>query len=190
MRTITHNLTRLISFSGRQPPRIFWPYAGFVVGLSFVASFALVIPVMASTFERMQKFAEEHPDQATVTRGPGHYSIQIEGYHPELVPDFGTLIAGFGVIAAAAAVLLAAAVARRLHDRGRSGFWGAMPLPFLATGMTLLPGLFRLDPPDFTLFGLLFLNNLVYLVSLAVLVVMLARRGDPEENRYGPPFAG
>ena len=140
----------------------------------------------------MQAFAAAHPDQATVEQGPGHYSVQIHGYHPELMPDFSGFVMVEAVSVIALVALLAAAVARRLHDSGRSGWWGALPLPFLAFGLAAFLLLFsRSGPghaqPNFALFGLLFVNNLVYLGTLVALIVMLALPTQPQPNRYGEP---
>ena len=191
--SIRHGFTGLLGFSGRDPARRFWPYAGAVMALFFFAAFATMAPIMIGTFARMQAFATEHPDQATVTRGPGSYSIEIHGNHPELMPDVTPFFVAMQVGAALAVLLLAAAVTRRLHDRGRRGWWGLPPLIFLAVGLTLFPRLFNSalngqDTPDtMAMFGLMMANNLLYLASLALLVFLLAGASQPGENRFGPP---
>lgn len=180
----------LARFSGRDPRRRFWPYAMLVVGLVFVALGAAMSWIMASVFERMQRFAVEHPDQARVTSLPGSYSIQIQGDHPELMPDLTPFFAVLGIGMAAAVVLLAAAVTRRLHDRGRAGYWGLAPLPFLIIAFGLLPRLFAsmsADDQPTGLFLALFCNNMLYLASLVLLVVLLAKESDPGPNRFGAP---
>jgi uncharacterized membrane protein YhaH (DUF805 family) len=186
---LRYNLRRLASFEGRQPGRSFWPYAGFVIGLVFVSMFVLMLPEMLDTFSRVQRFAAEHPDQARVEVGPGRYSIQIKGDHPELLPDMRVFGVGVGVLTILAVLLLAAAVARRLHDRNLSGFWGLMPLPFLLFGLVAMPRAFdaaRRGVPRIDTFLLIFFNNLIYLALLGLLVFLLARRGTPGPNRYGP----
>jgi uncharacterized membrane protein YhaH (DUF805 family) len=113
----------------------------------------------------MQRFAAEHPDQATVTQGPSGYAIEVQGNHPELFPDMTPFFTVMQVGCALAVVLLAAAVTRRLHDRGRRGWWGLPPLPFLLVGMTAFPRFFNstlageMTPDAMKLFGLLFANN-------------------------------
>jgi uncharacterized membrane protein YhaH (DUF805 family) len=185
----------LARFRGRDRPGQFWPYAGAILLLDFVATFALMVPVMVDSFAKMQRFAAEHPDQATVESGPGSYSVTIHGYHPELMPDMAGLMAGFGLIGAASVLMLAAAVARRLHDRGLSGLVGLMPLPFLVFAFLIMPRLFAGigtgSPPDIRLFLALLLNNLLYLASLLLLAILLAQRGAAGPNRFGPdPRAG
>jgi uncharacterized membrane protein YhaH (DUF805 family) len=105
-------------------------------------------------------------------------------------PAFGQVIRGVAIVSAVAVLLLAAAVARRLHDTGRSGAWGLLPLPCLFFGLykmsQFFAGLARRDPEPGS-FTLIFVNNLVYLACLGLLVFLLARPGVPGDNRYGPP---
>ena len=175
-------------FSGRDARSHFWPYAIFLFLLNGAATLLAVVPLMMDLFERIRRFAIEHPEHVRVESGPGHYSIKIQGYHPELMPDLGGFALSLAVVGAATAALLAAAVVRRLHDRDSSGLWGLMPLPFLALGFALIPKLFSgfaTAAPDMRLFFLLFLNNLCYLSALVALIVMLAKRGTPGPNRFG-----
>jgi uncharacterized membrane protein YhaH (DUF805 family) len=191
--SIRHGFTSLTRFSGRDPAGRFWPYVGAVIALFFAAAAATMGPIMSGTFARMQTFAAEHPDQATVTEGPGSYSIQIHGNHPELMPDMTPFFTVMQVGCALAVLLLAAAVTRRLHDRGRRGWWGLPPVVFLVGGLTLFPRLFGsvlhgdMTPGAMKLFGLLFANNVLYLASLVLLIVLLAGASQPGENRFGPP---
>jgi uncharacterized membrane protein YhaH (DUF805 family) len=149
-----------------------------------------MLPEMSASMERMQRFAEEHPDQATVEQGPGSYSITIHGHHPELMPDFSRMmsliVVGFVVII----FLLAAAVVRRLHDRGKSGAWGLMPIPFIVFASVAMPMLFNQfsqgGTPDLSLFFALFFNNMLYLASLVFLIVLLCGASAKGENHYGP----
>ena len=191
MRSIWSNvldhLKRLGTFGGRESRGDFWPYAGGVIGLSFIGMWAAMIRPMAETMRRMQEFAAAHPDKARVVSGPGHYEISVEGHHPELFAGFGEMMIGMVIVVAVAVVLLAAAVARRLHDRGRSGFWGLMPLPFFAFGSVMMPRVMMGPAPDMGLFFLMFFNNMIYVGSLVLLVVMLAGAGSPAPNKFGSP---
>ncbi len=183
--SIGHNLRNLFRFSGRDRRALFWPYAATVFILAIVAFQAAFLPEFMRTMSRMQRFAAEHPDQATVTQGPGHYSISIEGHHPELMPDMTRFAVLIGIVAAIVVLLLAAAVARRLHDRGKSGFWGLMPVPFLAFAGIQTPRVFANPGAHMDSFFLLFFNNLIYIGTLIALLVLLARDSDPGDNRYG-----
>jgi uncharacterized membrane protein YhaH (DUF805 family) len=190
---LKHNATRLIDFNGRETRAQFWPWAGCVFVVAFLGYGAVVGSMMAGTIGGMQAFAEANPDHATVVSTPGSYSVSIEGAHPELLPDVGLILTMVGALVAVLVVLLAAAVARRLHDRGRSAFWGLAPLPFIGFalfGMSVLFGQFESGgEPDIGLFFAIFFNNLIYLAVLATLVIQLAGAGKAEANRFGPPVA-
>lgn len=181
---------KLHRFGGRERVASFWIYAGCVFGLMLVATSAVFMPEMARSMARMQQFAREHPESATVSQGPGHYELRIEGNHPELMPNFEALLGGMTAIMLVSVLLLAAAVTRRLHDSGRTGAWGLLPLPFLVAGFALMPRMFSFPmDPDMGLFALLFANNFIYLCTLALLAYLLSKPTDPAENRYGPPSA-
>lgn len=185
LRSLRYNLVRLARFSGRESAGLFWPYAATVVILLFVGMGGIMLPLFTDTLGRMQQFAAEHPDQATVRSGPGSYSISIQGYHPELFPDMSGFLRAMEFGIAVAVILLAAAVTRRLHDRDRSALWGLLPLPFLAFGFFALGKLFASNPFDFRLFAALLANNMAYLASLLFLIIQLASGGTRGQNRYG-----
>ncbi|MGH6745963.1 uncharacterized protein DUF805 [Novosphingobium sp. PhB57] len=187
---IGYHLVRLAKFSGRETRAAFWPWAAVVVGLVLLGGVAAMTPQVLASMAKMRKFALEHPDQATITSGPGHYEISIEGHHPELMPDMGPFVLALEGTMAVLIVLIAAAAVRRLHDTGRSGAWALLPLPFLFFGFSRMPVLFADPVFDTRLFGLLFLNNLCYLAALGALILLLARSGKPGENRFGPEPRG
>lgn len=172
---IAMHLRSLRRFSGTETRAQFWPWAGIVFAIAIVPFIATMIPALLGSFGKMQRFAQEHPDQVTVSSGPGHYEMQVHGHHPELMPDLTLPMIGLGLAALLMIVLLGAAVARRLRDSGRSGAWGLMPLPFLVLGMIFMPRLFAATKPDLTLFGMMFLNSLVYNLSLLLLILLLAQ---------------
>ncbi|MFL6861956.1 MAG: DUF805 domain-containing protein [Allosphingosinicella sp.] len=187
--SIGGNLRGLLRFSGRQTRSQFWPYAILVIVLAMVAAVGLIMPAMMDSLARMQRFAAEHPELTTVESGPDHYSISIEGHHPELMPDMGPLVSGFAMLMPATILLLAAAVTRRLHDRDRPGWWGTLPVPFLAFGTIAMPrvmaGFQARSMPDMRLFFALLLNNMLYIGALVLLVVLLAGPGTGGPNRFG-----
>lgn len=179
-------------FSGRDRRNRFWPYAGVVVVLTYLAMGLVGAAVLAPMFTEAAEFAAAHPEHATVTSGPGHYSVSIDADAPgapglpDLTPFFGAI--GLGLIVAVA--LLAAAVSRRLHDTGRTALWGLAPLPFLAGALILMPLIIgemtgRQAAPNLGLFLLLFLNNILYLASLLGLIILLCLQTKPGPNRYG-----
>lgn len=190
--SLRHNLGNLLLFSGRTGRQSFWLYA-MVVLLSAGAAWAVAFGwVFSRMFARIHRFAIEHPELVRETRGAGSYSVEVDGYHPELVPDFSGLILVMGIIVSVVVLLLAASVVRRLHDGGRSGWWGLPPALLLATGLGMMAHVFaslRGPEPDMALFALLFVNNLVYLITLLALVLQLVRAATPGTNRYGDPAA-
>lgn len=178
---VAYNLKNLVRFKGRDDRATFWPYAASVAGLAMVAMTAGMMPLM----DEMGEFAERHPDRARVEAGPGHYSIRVEGNPPELAGAFGDMMIIVGILFAGCIALLAAAVARRLHDTGKSGAWGLLPIPFIMFSCIMMARLFGQGDFAFGLFFAVFISNLFYLVSLAYLIVLLARRSDAAGNEYG-----
>ena len=190
LKLLRFHLTNLTNFAGREDRGAFWPYVACVFAFMMAGMTAIMVPMMMNTFAKMQQFAVAHPEQATIESGPGSYSITIQGSHPELMPDFGNIIGAVAAVCILVICLLAAAVVRRLHDRGKSGLWGLMPVPFLMAGFAIMPVAMRELDSDITLFFILFFNNLIYLVCLGALVLLLAGAGSLGENRYGPPPTG
>lgn len=155
----------VLTFSGRDSRRQFWPLPIFLYIASIFGSQIFVTLTMMSDARA------------------------------SIIPDmrlFATVIAISAVIAV---LLLAAAVTRRLHDTGRSGWWGLMPLPFLAFSLAVFPRLFDMtssadkEVPDnfFPTFGLIFANNVIYIILLVVLITLLCLKSSPGDNRFGPP---
>lgn len=187
---LTHGFRNLTAFSGRDRRKLFWPHAVLVLALGF-GVIAIGMPVaMAPFFAETQTFVAAHPDAATVQTGPGSYSIQIDASHPAAPqPDLGGFLAVMATGVLLMVALLAAAVARRLHDTGRTALWGLAPVVFLVLGLCGVPVLMRdfttSETPNIGLFGLLFLNNMAYLAALGILIVLLAAPGQPWPNRFG-----
>lgn len=192
--SIVHNVTRLASFSGRDTPGAFWPYAAFVFGILMVAHQVWTQMAMIDAWSTM---IEIFRDPSKLPPPPEHDPSFVSIFFPSrednpFAPDYRSLPGGMATIAgfvALAALLLTAAVARRLHDRDRRGWWGLLPLPFLA-GIFALAGrdyphsdsLTGTDPIALAIglpCGLLYLAALIYLVTL------LAGRGTEGANRFG-----
>lgn len=184
--SIRHNLASLARFSGRDTRAQFWPYALAVIVVVIMGGMILaMIPVNL----QMEHFARAHPE-ATAVIGSGSPLIIPRAESAELRSAFVALDRGSAIVAALTALLLASAVARRLHDRGRSGLWGLLPLPFLGLSFVSVPAIINIDQVDPRSFLLGFFNNLLYIAALAALVVMLLRDSTPGPNRYGPGPGG
>ena len=168
---------KLFDFAGREDRASFWPYAAVAFIFIVVAGMVIFVPMMSRSMHAMQQFAAQHPDQATVTSGLGQYSISVQGNHPEFMPA-GSVALFLAVSFGLAVLLYAAAVVRRLHDRGKSGFWGLMPLPFIIYSSVQMPRMFAsagtATQPDMTLFFSIFLSNIIYIITLIWLIVLLA----------------
>jgi uncharacterized membrane protein YhaH (DUF805 family) len=171
-------------FSGRDPRRLFWPYAGTVLGLALLAWMIAFSLLLEGAFPRLQRFARENPELvAESARG----DLSVRSDYPGLLLDPARFLLPMMMIFAIIVLLLAAAIVRRLHDRNRSGAWGLLPLPFLLIGLAAMPAMFGDDAGTrLALLPWLFLSNVAYLASLGILVAMLVRKGNPGANRYGP----
>jgi uncharacterized membrane protein YhaH (DUF805 family) len=199
---IGDHLRSLGRFTDREPRQPFWLWVLVVMATTMVAWMAVCIPAFVGIFDSIEQFAREHPDQVTRTVGPGSYSIEVHGYHPELMPDVMVELVALTILAVMVVIFLAAAVVRRLHDGGRSGWWGIVPLPFLFCSLLGMSRLFATFPTPagdaasgppagfFALFGLIFLNNLAYLATLLMLIIFCAAPSQPGDNRYGLGFGG
>jgi uncharacterized membrane protein YhaH (DUF805 family) len=146
----------------------------------------IFVPMMSRAFHGMRQFAAQHLDQATISSGPGHYSISVQGNHPEIMPA-GSIALFLAVSFGLAILLFAAAVVRRLRDRGKSGYWGLMPLPFIVYSSVQMPIMFASAgtgaPPDTAVFFSIFLSNLLYMITLVWLIVLLAGPSAPGPAR-------
>ena len=188
LRSIGGGLAGLLSFGGRDGRLRFWPYAALVF---FIAQLASMVPVSAAIGPVLRE-ALEHPERSRVESGLGDYSIML-GREGALAPLLKQAAAFNALVTGTAILLLAAAVVRRLHDRDLRGYWGLLPLPFLALGFLLIPrmiaGMSRTGEPDLSWLGGIVANNLAYLGALGCLIYLLAGPGTPGANRFGPPPA-
>jgi uncharacterized membrane protein YhaH (DUF805 family) len=193
MNFIRHGLRNLANFRGRESRSQFWRWAGLVLLLMFLGLGVMMGVQVGRMFSQLEGYAAEHPEAVTVHRAPGHVAYQVQSPGLELLPDLASMFVGRGVGLAMAVGLLAAAVARRLHDAGVSGLWGLPPLPFLAGGLILFSRMWAAmqRPEEFPtgLFLAGFLNNLLYLATLALLIILLIRPSAAGANRFGEPPA-
>ena len=201
MGLVGDHLRGLFKVAGREPRQPFWLWVLVIMALTMVTGMIGFFPLLFGTFDKVERFAREHPDQVTRTVGPGSYSIEVHGYHPELMPDFRLFMVMMLVITVLVVLLLAAAVARRLHDTGRSGLWGLMPLPLLFATYWGMSRLFALGPamsraPQapppgfFEVFGLTMIADLCYIGTLILLIVLCCMPTQSGDNRYGAGFGG
>lgn len=173
-----HNLASLLRFSGRDPRWLFWPYAIALFILLTVAAYLLMIPMMFDVMrEAFTQAARPPADPAPQIVLP---AAAMERWRGMVWPaQLAQLIF---------ALLVAAAVARRLHDRDRTGLWGFLPVPFALLAVVLAPrafDAFAKPVPDFSSWGVIILNNLALYAALILFIILLAQRGTVGPNRYG-----
>jgi uncharacterized membrane protein YhaH (DUF805 family) len=181
--SIGHNLRRIADPSGRESNILFWPYAILVAALNYIAGALVAAPIMMETMQHMAEIVAE-----AQRRGAEHDPSPMP-FDPAFMPDVSGIALPSAIILAASVALLFSAVARRLHDRDRTGLWGLMPLPFAALGIALTPYAFHGmagGEPDPALFVGVMLSNLLNMAALIGLIVLLVGKGSPEANRFGP----
>ncbi|HST37502.1 MAG TPA: DUF805 domain-containing protein, partial [Allosphingosinicella sp.] len=146
------------------------------VALVYVVNAVLAqAAVMAGMLRAME--AGKHGDEAA-RRAFAEIFTRVEG-----------LWLPFAISQGIAVLLLAAAVSRRLHDCGRSGAWGLLPLPFLVFGIWQMPTTFQFAPgtvlaPAYPWAAAIVTGPLTF-AALAALGVLLARKGTAGPNRFG-----
>lgn len=179
---------KLASLKGREDRASFWPYAALVVGIVLVAGSVMILPMVARSMRAMPEITVADPDNVTFTSDLGEFAILGQDQAPGLMPSASFLAAYLAVTLGLALLLYAAAVVRRLHDRGKSGAWGLMPLPFLAYTSIQVIRLFGSmnggDQPNMTVFITIAFSNILYWITLLTLIVLLAGASDPEPNRF------
>ncbi len=191
------HFARLFDFQGREDRASFWPYAATVFIIVTIAGMIAFVPMMAHAMQAQQQ-AWVVPTGTTAGPGPSEIVVHappphLHGHHrAHLRPFPSTWLAIYFAITFGLAILLySAAVVRRLHDRGLAGWWGLMPLPFVFYSSLRMPSAFAATwgghAPDTAVFLSIFVSNLLYLVSLIVLVVLLASAGDAGPNRFDQP---
>lgn len=157
MGLIVRHLKGLAEFRGREGRAELWPWAGLVVVLTFVAISAAMSMMLSLTLDP-----------------------RTESAASSLAAVNAVLIA-MAVVVLGAVVLLAAAVARRLHDTGRRGWWGLPPAILLCTGLIgMRQVMSAFNSPSVSeealapMFGVMMVNNVLYIASLGLLIVLLA----------------
>ena len=84
-----------------------------------------------------------------------------------------------------------AVTSRRLHDKGKSGWWQILPLGGLTVGFFLIIPLSLAESivPSIIMSSLHLLRRLswwLFPVGIVLLIVWLAKKGDEGPNKYGP----
>lgn len=201
-------ILRIWDFRGRDSQRSFWAYAIPCIGILYALFLTLTMPTFGRQMVRSFAFASEqsrlHPEDWHVTYATNGVSYSYLGHDPavvaQMMPDPTPLLWPTAICALLAIILLSAAAARRLHDRGHSGFWLLGPIALLIAATVamfhLLPDIFhpsgpkgQMAPQDIKQFLQAFLImgviNLAYLGSLGAVALQCVLAGKPGPNRYG-----
>lgn len=190
MDALERNFLGLFRFGGREPRDSFVLYAMAAFALAVLVMILVYVPLLLDSMVVVRDAVRDHPPTATLITGRGLWLFDIDGPNLHLVPAVGRIVLGATVIILVLALLLAASVSRRLHDRGRSGFGGLLPFPFLLisfVSLLWLAGDLPLPTPPWSLLlTVLLLANLLYLGSLALLGHCLIGPGEAGGNRFGP----
>lgn len=185
---LLEHFRKLASFRGREDRASFWPYAAMVLGILTVAGSLMLIPAARATIQAMRDRTLQEPWEVNWAADLSEYSPPMRPQAPGLTASAGLLGAYLAATLALAVLLYAAAVVRRLHDRGMSGAWGLMPLPFLAftsiQTVRLFGSMGRGERTDVTSFFAVALGNILYWAALLALIVLLAGASEPGRNSY------
>ena len=161
--TVRRALRNLRVFSGRDTRPQFWLYMAAVYGATQLSTFVFLIPSAISL---------------------------LSGHDPF---ENGVMLASMLAMLAMMTVLLAAAITRRLHDTGRRGAWGSLPLPPLAVYAWGWWRLMRWDESSVdevpSGFFLIWAAGLLYFAGIAAVIVLCVLPGTAGPNRYGPATA-
>jgi uncharacterized membrane protein YhaH (DUF805 family) len=185
---IVYNFQNLTRFSGRDTRAQFWPHAIFLFIVQSIVSMIMMIPFIISVMTKTFLFVAQHPGKPGVPINPADQQAFSQMMQGIMTDTQSMLMTATPILTALFVILIGAAVARRLHDRGMSGYWGLMPLPFTIIGLAAMPKTLETWPyhPNFGLFGLLMLNSLLHVALAILLIVLLAQRGAAGTNRFGP----
>jgi len=185
---IVYNFRNLTRFSGRNTRTQFWPYAILLFVVQTIISTLIMIPFIISVMTKTFLFTLQHPGKPGVPINPADQNAFSQMMQGIMADTQSMLMTATPILTALFVVLIGAAVARRLHDRDMSGYWGLMPLPFTIIGLVAMPKTLEAWPyhPNFGLFILLMLNSLLHLALAILLIVLLAQRSAAGANRFGP----
>lgn len=189
---ILYNLRNLMRFAGRDTGAQFWPYAIFIFVVQSIISLALTLPIIVRAMINAFQLGVQ---QAITNSGRPRAADQqaFAQINSGIYSDMGSMLTVTApIFTAVLVILLAAAIARRLHDRGMSGYWGLMPLPFTVFSILTMPKLFAAfatHTVEGDWFAGLLINNFLYFAALILLIVLLARQGVGGANRFGAVVA-
>lgn len=195
--SIRHNAAGLDRFSGRDTRAQYWPWTLMLIILNIIAAAIAAGPMMSHMMDRFAIIfrAAGQGDKLP----PEAVDAQMQGMLTTMTADMRTMIFVGLAINLVFVLLVLAATVRRLHDRGWTGWWALLPLPFQAFGAAMAPllledmrlpkmsanGPFVPPPIHPQLMGLNMLNSLAYYGAVGFLLFLLVTEGTRGPNRFG-----
>lgn len=195
--SIRHNAAGLTRFSGRDTRAQYWPWTLIFLILNIVAAGIAAGPMMNHMMGRFATLftAASRGDKLA----PEAVDAQMQGMMTTMTADMRTMIFVGLAINLVFVLLILAATARRLHDRGWSGWWALLPLPFQVAGAAMAPlMLANFTMPSLTAKGpiaplpfnpqlmmLSMFNSLAFYGALGFLIFLLVTEGTRGPNRFG-----
>jgi uncharacterized membrane protein YhaH (DUF805 family) len=191
--SIRYNFGNLTNLAGRETRGQYWPWAIFLFILTMIGGMISAMPMIIHLMNRMMGMIAD-PRLAAGKPSPELVQARLQEVVAPMAADMQTMVIVGAIINLVFAILVGAATARRLHDRDRSGWWGLLPLPFMAIGAMLAPRMmssFMAVPghlamaPNTSLVMLTSLNNIAFYGALGYLIYLLATEGTTGANRFG-----
>ena len=179
--SIRHNVVGIARFSGRDSQSQFWPWAIIVYALLTAVTLVLTFAAVARGFMEMSGAFQ-----------PGATPEDLEKLMAAMMGRVADLWLPLTLVNLLMIALLAASVARRLHDRGRTAWWGLLPVPFWIAGaltarramaLAVTPGDGASRAPADTL--IMLIGPFSWIAFIALLVLLIGD-GDAGPNDYGP----
>jgi uncharacterized membrane protein YhaH (DUF805 family) len=180
---------RITDFSGRSTRPQFWPFIFLYYAGSQLVTFAMMSPFMS----RVNQIAEAQAQSQGEPDPEAFAKLFADGSFTDMLKN----AVGLSVILSLLFLVpLAGAVTRRLHDTNRSGLW-ALPSVLLLLSVLFLtwrvlgpiffngiPDMNTINPQDIVQAIIpIFANNLLYIITIIMLLVFCAQDGTVGPNR-------
>jgi uncharacterized membrane protein YhaH (DUF805 family) len=161
--SVKYCILNIFNFKPRGSRSEFWFYAVFMVLFTIFMLFPF--EYVSNRLESFDSLRTEFSDTGFTTLEKIYYILLLSFWLPFLP--------------------LPAAIARRLHDIGRSGLWQL--LPFLWVIIFFIVAL-ALGAEFGGVLYIVFMGTLVGLPVLSTFLILfwLSKKGQPEPNKYGP----
>jgi uncharacterized membrane protein YhaH (DUF805 family) len=182
---------RITDFSGRSTRPQFWPFIFLYYAGSQLVTLAMISPFMS----RVNRIVEAQAQSQGEPDPEAFAKLFTDGSFIEMMK---TAVGISVILSLLFLVPLAGAVTRRLHDTNRSGLWALPSVLLLMSGLFLMwralgpflfhgiPDMNAINPQDIVQAIIpIFVNNLLYIITIIMLLVVCAQDGTVGSNRFG-----